>query len=94
MRDFNEITCYPQRELEAREEKAYLSFLIREIKCHGQKKSCGYVWCHLNQILGNEDWHEKFSHIKVQYLRMRGQIIVQYLQISCPYQPEKKKFQI
>ncbi|XP_013689152.1 uncharacterized protein LOC106392926 [Brassica napus] len=49
-----------------------------EFPCTGNKLSWagkrtnGTVRCRLDRALGNEDWHEKFPHSKVQYLRMWG----------------------
>ena len=49
-----------------------------EFPCTGNKLSWAgkrtndTVRCRLDRPLGNEDWHEKFPHSKVQYLRMWG----------------------
>lgn len=48
-----------------------LSFHALGTNCHRPENAPNeYVCCRFDCALGNEDWHEKFSHSKVQYLRM------------------------
>ena len=82
--DFNEIRGHHEKEGgKRRSDTSFLSFNqmisdcgMLEFPFSGNqlswtgKRPNGNVRCRLYRALGNEDWHEKFSHSKVQYLRM------------------------
>lgn len=84
--DFNEITGHHEKEGGKRQsDTSFLSFNqmisncgMLEFSYIGNKLSWagkrpnGYVRCRLHHAMRNEDWHDKFPHSKVQYLRMWG----------------------
>lgn len=84
--DFNEITWNHEKQGgRKRPETSFLSFKAMLANCgmvefpHKENqlswmgyRSSGKVQCRLDRSVGNEDWHQDFSHTKVEYLKLWG----------------------
>lgn len=84
--DFNEITDHSEKEGEGtRPNSSFLPFKqmisncgMLEFSCSGNilswvgKRNQATMRCRLVRALGNANWHEKFAHSSVKYLRLWG----------------------
>lgn len=84
--DFNEITGnHEKKGGRKRPETSFLAFKEMLASCGMVEfphkgnamswmgyRSSGKVQCRLDRSVGNEDWHQHFSHTKVEYLKLWG----------------------
>ena len=47
-------------------------FTVNMLSWVGKRAGRTTVRCRLDRAIGNEDWHEKFSHFAVKYMRLWG----------------------
>lgn len=82
--DFDEIRGHHEKGGKQRSDTSFLYFNQLILDCGmlefpfsgnqlswAGKRFNGTVRCRLDRALGNDNWHEKLPHSKVQYLRMR-----------------------
>lgn len=87
--DFNEITCYNEKEGgRERSDSSFLPFKQMLNDCGmlefpftgdilswvGKRAGHVTVRCRLDRAVGNADWHEKFPHSNVKYMRLWGSV--------------------
>ncbi|WZZ78223.1 hypothetical protein YC2023_098795 [Brassica napus] len=85
--DFNEITCHNEKEGgRQRPDSSFLPFKQMLNDCGmlefpftgdmlswvGKRAGGATVRCRLDRAVGNADWHEKFPHSTVKYMRLWG----------------------
>ena len=91
IRDFNEIIGHNEKEGgRQHSESSFLPFKQMLSDCGmlefpftgnmlswvGKRAGRTTVRCRLDRAVGNEDWHEKFPHSAVKYMRYGDQIII------------------